>query len=138
MDELDNEELVRIVNEARKLRGGKPAKYPHLEKYGESIVKLLERDVQLPYILKWLTEDKGEELVLNTLRKYVVRKIGRDAYENYLKRNGWLKTKKTQSAPETETVVPTIIKPEQETNTNTELGFELDFKKPPTFKRTER
>lgn len=93
MDKL-NAELAKVVREARKHRGGKPAKYPGLEKYGDSITKLLESDVQLPYILKWLIEEKKEVLVLNTLRKYVILKIGRGGYEDYLKRNGWMKSKK--------------------------------------------
>lgn len=93
MDKL-NAELAKVVSEARKHRGGKPAKYPGLEKYGDSIVKLLDSDVQLPYILKWLVEEKKEDLVLNTLRKYVILKVGRDGYENYLRRNGWMKSKR--------------------------------------------
>lgn len=95
MDKL-NAELAKVVSEARKHRGGKPAKYPGLEKYGDSITKLLESDVQLPYILKWLIEEKKEVLVLNTLRKYVILKIGRGGYEDYLKRNGWMKSRKAQ------------------------------------------
>lgn len=58
---------------------------------------MIENDVSLPFILNWLIEKKGEKLVLRTLRKYVVFKIGRPAYEKYLKRNGWFKTK--ESAP---------------------------------------
>jgi len=92
-NKLDDLELSRLIKQANLSRGGKPAKYPQLDKYGE-IVKLIENDVQLPFILKWLFEEKGEKLVLNTLRKYVVFKIGRPAYEAYLKRNGWMKTKK--------------------------------------------
>ena len=64
-----NAELAKVVSEARKHRGGKPAKYPGLEKYGDSIVKLLDSDVQLPYILKWLVEEKKEDLEC-LLRKY--------------------------------------------------------------------
>ncbi|MHB1489786.1 MAG: hypothetical protein ACYCTH_04740 [Cellulomonas sp.] len=90
---LDDLELSRLIKQANLSRGGKPAKYPQLDKYGE-IVKLIENDVQLPFILKWLSDEKGEKLVLNTLRKYVVFKIGRPAYETYLKRNGWMKTRR--------------------------------------------
>lgn len=133
MNELDSDELAKIVSEARKNRGGKPAKYPRLEKYGESIVQLLENDVQLPYILKWLIEEKDENLVLNTLRKYVVRKIGRYAYEDYLKRNGWLKTKKTTT---TTGAGATGLK--TKTAATSGLSFDMNFTKPPTFKRTDR
>lgn len=129
MDDLNNDELAALVSEAKKKRGGKPAKYPHLEIYGVSIIRLLESNVQLPFILKWLTEKKGEELVLNTLRKYVVRKIGRAAYEDYLKRNGWMKSKRTTAIGKEKTT-------EHETVAASGLGFDLDFPKPPSFKRT--
>lgn len=92
-NKLDDLELSRLIKQANLSRGGKPAKYPQLDKHVE-IVKLIENDVQLPFILKWLFDEKGEKLVLNTLRKYVVFKIGRPAYEAYLKRNGWMKTKR--------------------------------------------
>ncbi|MES2579411.1 MAG: hypothetical protein V4552_02615 [Pseudomonadota bacterium] len=137
MNELDSDELARLVSDARKSRGGKPAKYPQLEIYGVSIVKLLECDVQLPFILKWLIEEKNEDLVLNTLRKYVVRKIGRDAYEDYLKRNGWMKNKRTTKATSEKTALTTETIA-QEKSTPLGLGFDLDFEKPATFKRTER
>lgn len=94
MNEIDNEKLAKLVIDAMSKRGGKPTKYTGYDKYPE-IIELINRDVQLPYILKWLTEKNGEKLVLNTLRKYVVFKIGRVAYEEYLKRNGWLKPRKT-------------------------------------------
>lgn len=96
MANIDDEELNKIVSAARKARGGKPAKYQELEKYAESIEKLIDNDVQLPFILKWLLKEKGEKLVLNTLRKFVIRKIGRDRYEQYLARNGWQKSKRSK------------------------------------------
>jgi len=99
-NKLDDLELSRLIKQANLSRGGKPAKYPQLDKHVE-IVRLIENDVQLPFILKWLFDEKGEKLVLNTLRKYVVFKIGRPAYEAYLKRNGWMKTKRKHDAGKT-------------------------------------
>lgn len=125
MVDIGDEELNKIVSAARKARGGKPAKYPELEKYGDSIEKLIENDVQLPFILKWL-EEKGEKLVLNTLRKFVIRKIGRDRYEKYLARNGWLKSKRSKSTEAGNGA------------TQNGLGFKLELPKPKVFKRTER
>ena len=55
MTNIDDEELNKIVSAAQKARGGKPAKYPELEKYRDSIEKLIENNVQLPFILKWLS-----------------------------------------------------------------------------------
>ena len=92
-NETNSDDIEQLVIQARAQRGGKPTKYVHLDKYSE-IEKLIAADVQLPFILKWLIEEKKERLVLNTLRKYVVFKIGRPAYDEYLKRNGWLKKKR--------------------------------------------
>lgn len=133
MTNIDDEELNKIVSAARKARGGKPAKYTELERYAESIEKLIDSDVQLPFILKWLVEEKGERLVLNTLRKYVTRKIGRDRYEQYLARNGWLKTKRVKAGT-TKAVEAGTTK----TATNNGLDYSFDIPKPRTFKRTER
>lgn len=133
MNGFNDDELAKKVSEARKSRGGKPAKYPQLKKYEVNILQLIESDVQLPFILKWLIEDKNENLVLNTLRKYVVREIGRPAYEVYLKRNGWMKNKKTAKA-----VVLTAETAVQETAKKPVLGFDLIIEKPANFKRTER
>lgn len=130
MTNIDDEELNKIVSAARKARGGKPAKYPELEKYRDSIEKLIENNVQLPFILKWLIDEQGEMLVLNTLRKFVVMKIGRDRYEQYLARNGWLKSKKSK-----QTTAGAVRKTG---STTSSFGFELSFPKPKEFKRSER
>lgn len=132
MVDISDEELEKIVSAARKAKGGKPAKYPELEKYRDSIEKLIDNDVQLPFILKWLQEEKGEKLVLNTLRKFVIRKIGRERYEQYLTRNGWLKSKRGKS------VSKTAATAENESTASDGLGFKLDLPKPREFKRTER
>ena len=133
MNGFNDDELAKKVSEARQSRGGKPAKYPLLKKYQVNILQLIKSDVQLPFILKWLVEDKNENLVLNTLRKYVVRAIGRAEYEEYLKRNGWMKNKKTAKA-----VVLTAETVVQETAKKPVLGFDLIIEKPANFKRTER
>lgn len=134
MTELNDDELGKIVAAAKKARGGKPAKYPSLDKYGESIERLIDNDVQLPFILKWLLEEKGEKLVLNTLRKFVIKKIGRDRYEQYLARNGWQKSKRSKPGSK-----PAGAAEKSDSGrTSNGLGFELDIPKPREFKRTER
>lgn len=132
MSELNEKELEELVCAARQTRGGKPAKYPSLEKYGESILKLIDSDVQLPFILKWLVEEKGEKLVLNTLRKYVIRKIGRNRYEKYLARNGWMKNKRAKAGE------PKAAEGATKTGGGNGLDYSFDLHKPKTFKRTER
>ncbi len=46
-DPITDDELADVVRIARKERGGKSVKYIELEKYRESIVKLMQQDVQL-------------------------------------------------------------------------------------------
>lgn len=128
---MDDSEISKPVEQANLTRGGKPAKYPHLDKYPE-IVTLIENNVQLPFILKWLLDQKGEKLALNTLRKYVVFKMGRAAYEAFLKRNGWLKTKRNLATPKSAATAEAL----PEARKNSGLDFNLDFPKPPSFKRT--
>ena len=135
MTKLDDEELHKIVSAARKARGGKPAKYMTLEKYADGIEKLINNNVQLPFILKWLVEENGEQLVLNTLRKFVVRKIGRECYEQYLARNGWQKTKKSST---TKVGNGNVAQASTATEATSNLGFDLNIPKQKTFKRTER
>lgn len=142
MDKL-NDELAKIVSEAKKHRGGIPPKYDLLDKYGEDILKLIESNVQLPFILKWLIDEKKEKLVLNTLRSYVIKKIGRDQYENYLKRNGWLKSKKAgvvakAESPQKETIVtePTAVLKTSESEKPAKGKF--DFEIPPKYIRATK
>ncbi len=132
-DPITDDELADVVRIARKERGGKSVKYIELEKYRESIVKLMQQDVQLSHILRWLKNKHGEQLVLNTLRKYVVRNIGREVYEEYLTRNHWIKTRgrKKPGVVGIADAPPTPL-----TNGRTGIGPNfLDFKKPAAFKR---
>lgn len=134
MANIDDEELNKIVSAARKARGGKPAKYQELERYAGSIEKLIDNDIQLPFILKWLLAEKGEKLVLNTLRKFVIKKIGRDRYEQYLARNGWQKSKRSKSGSHSAGAAEKI----GNGTTSNGLSFDLNIQKPREFKRTER
>ena len=133
---ITDDELADVVRIARKERGGKSVKYIKLEKYRESILRLMQQDVQLSHILRWLTNKHGEQLVLNTLRKYVARNIGREVYEEYLTRNRWIKTK-GRKKPGVAGVVGFSDGPTHSltgSSTGTGLDF-LDFKKPPALKR---
>ena len=93
MDEL-NAELAKIVSEAKKSKAANVSKDDLLKKYKDSILKLIDNDVQMHLIHKWLVDDKKEKLAANTLRSFIVKEIGREKYEDYLKRNGWLKVRR--------------------------------------------
>lgn len=77
-DLITDDELADVVCIARKERGGKSVKYTALEKYRESDSEAHATGrtaISHPALLK---NKHGEQLVLNTLRKYVVREIGRE------------------------------------------------------------
>jgi hypothetical protein len=95
MKNISDHDVGELLRTSMAQRGGKPAKYIALGAYRETIVKLMDLNVQLNLIRDWLVEKQGEQLVVNTLRKYIIRSIGRDFYDEYLKRNGWTKTRRT-------------------------------------------
>lgn len=90
-------ELEELATQLKRQRGGKPAKYPELEKHSKMIVGLMDQKVSLPAILEWLQSKHGEEIVLNTLRKFVIYKMGRESYDDYLERNGWKRNRSERS-----------------------------------------
>lgn len=91
---IAEDDLTELIRRSLQQRGGKPAKYVRLEKHRDVIVQLMNNNIQLTLILEWLKKTQGEQLVLNTLRKYIKRNIGHDVYDEYLTRNGWLKTRR--------------------------------------------
>lgn len=98
---------------------------PHLGR----IKEMLALDISLPLILSLLKEKKKIQITLQTLRNYVVREFGEEHYEEYCKRNGWLRSKRADKGKSSNA---------SENAGNSELGFTLDIPKPKTFKRTTR
>ena len=112
-DEISDAELLEVLRLAGEHRGGKSAKYTLLERHRATIFKMIEHDVPLTFILVFLKEKHGEELVLNTLRKYILAYIGRETYDEYLKRNGWKKTRRKTKASASNVSTPV---PEKKSN----------------------
>lgn len=133
MKKISEGDIAELVRASQGQRGGKSAKYTALEAYRESIVELMDLNVQLTLILKWLTQKQGEQLVVNTLRKYIVRNIGRDFYDEYLKRNGWTKARRKPQPG-----APPLPPPPANEEPNP-FGYNLNIPtKPSTLKRTQR
>lgn len=136
MPDISDEELQKLEQVAGQRRGGKPIKYLELAAHRDSIVKAMQRDIPLPVLLDWLRTNRGVSVVLNTLRKYVVKRIGRDAYDEYLRRNGWNKPlrtprKGTQTAAAENAAVGSQVSKEGP-------RFDLNLTRPATFNRTKR
>ncbi len=81
-------------------RGGKAMKYMRLEEFRESIIEMMQHDIALPLVLRWLKNEHEVVMVPNTLRKFITKRIGRDSYNEYLQRNGWLKAKRGVAVPQ--------------------------------------
>lgn len=159
MKNISDHDVGELLRTSIAQRGGKPAKYIALGEYRETIVKLMNLNVQLNLIRDWLVEKQGEQLVVNTLRKYIVRNIGREFYDEYLKRNGWTKTRRNsqpgaqsheepntfggegverKSAPERITHRTTEHRPRPATATTHESRApETDTTTPPTVQATK-
>lgn len=93
-EEISDEELFDVLRRAGEHRGGKSAKYSKLERHRATIIKMMQNNAPLTFILIFLKEKHAEELVLNTLRKYVITYLGREVYDEYLRRNFWQKTRR--------------------------------------------
>lgn len=133
---ISRAELLELVQEARMHRGGKALKYTTLDAFRETILEMMEYDVSLPIILRWLKDKHEVVMVPNTLRKYITKKIGRDVYDEYLQRNCWKKSRRVPK-PSPQLPPPNAELPESQ-NQRSELGFDLKIPKPATFQRTQR
>ena len=134
MPEISDEELKTLEQVAGQRRGGKPIKYLELAAHRDTIVKAMQRDIPLPVLLDWLQENRDIAVVLNTLRKYVVKKIGRDFYDEYLRRNGWSKPARTARRA-TQTTAPENV---AANSPESKIGFDFNITRPTKFNRTKR
>lgn len=133
MPDISDEELQKLQQVAGQRRGGKPIKYMELAAHRDSILKAMQRDIPLSVILEWLRESRDISVVLNTLRKYVVKQIGRDFYNEYLHRNGWIRSSKQPLKPAA-AMIPRLASE----STNPPVRIDVNKSKPPTYQRTER
>ena len=69
-----------------------------LSAYEDKIREMLDLNISLPVVLEWLSK-QGNVTTLPALRRYVVRVFGEDVYHDFMKRNGWLKTKSKYKLP---------------------------------------
>lgn len=133
MPDISDEELQKLEQVAGQRRGGKPIKYMELAVHRDSILKAMQRDIPLPVLLDWLRENRDISVVLNTLRKYVVKQIGRDFYDEYLRRNGWIRpSKRARKLPSA------AASSQSSESTNSPLRIDFNKSKPASFQRTER
>lgn len=122
MDEKDFlDELIRETRRRRRTR-------TDLSPFSEKLKEMMNLDISLPVILEWL-EKQQFKTTLPALRRFVVRTFGEDFYHDFLKRNGWLKTKYKTSAraanPEPASQPAQAPKPsntQEEPAKNTQLG----------------
>lgn len=84
---ITDQELNELAAASHGRWPGKPVKYKSLDSYRNDIERAIQRDVSLPVLLDWLKANRSVDVSLNTLRKYVIRYLGRDVYDAFLERN---------------------------------------------------
>lgn len=133
MPGITDEELTALELVASQRRGGKPIRYLELAVHREAILKAMQRDIPLPVLLNWLRDNHGVTVVLNTLRKYIVKEVGRDIYDAYLRRNGWVRPpKRQQKSSFSAAASHTPQRP------NSPMQIDRDKRGPAVYQRTER
>lgn len=101
------DELVRETQRRQRRR-------TDLSAYDDKLKEMLDLNISLPVILDWLAKQESIT-TLPALRRHVVRTFGQDFYNNFLKRNGWLKTKSKSKSQQ----VSSKLNPEFEFNKRT-------------------
>lgn len=88
MDEKDLDELIKETQRRQRRK-------TDLSAYKAKLKEMLDLDISLPVILGWITKEEADKkfTTLPALRRYVVRTFGEGFYHDFMKRNGWLKTK---------------------------------------------
>ena len=85
---MDKEKLLELMDETRRRQRLKT----DLGEFDEQIKEMMDLNISLPVVLGWLEKQK-KTTTLPALRRYVKRVFGDAFYDDFLRRNGWLKTK---------------------------------------------
>jgi len=84
-----NEDVLNeLLAEARK----RQRKKTDLLDFEPQIKEMMRLNISLPIILGWL-EKEDKKTTLPALRRYVKKAFGEDHYEDFTRRNGWMKVK---------------------------------------------
>lgn len=67
-----------------------------LSAFSSKLKEMMDLNISLPVQLGWL-EKQGKKTTLPALRRFVNREFGEEKYEAFMRRNGWIKTKKVQA-----------------------------------------
>ena len=84
-------ELDELLNETRRRQRIKT----DLSDFSDRLREMMRLNISLPVMLEWL-ETQKKTTTLPALRRYVRRVFGDAHYEDFVRRNGWLKTKKSK------------------------------------------
>lgn len=85
---MDKEKLTELMDETRRRQRLKT----DLAEFDGQMKEMMNLNISLPVILGWL-EKEGKTTTLPALRRYVKRVFGDAYYDDFVRRNGWLKTK---------------------------------------------
>ena len=90
---MNESELQQLLDETQRRQRRKT----DLTEFEPAIKEMMDANVSLPVLLSWL-EKKGKVTTLPALRRYVRRIFGEDFYDEFVKRNGWQRTKEPKQA----------------------------------------
>ena len=90
---MNESELQQLLDETQRRQRRKT----DLTEFEPAIKEMMDANVSLPVLLSWL-EKKGKVTTLPALRRYVRRVFGEDFYDEFVKRNGWQRTKELKQA----------------------------------------
>lgn len=133
VEPMDKKELLdELVKETQR----RQRRRTDLSAYDDKLKEMLDLNISLPVILDWLAKQESIT-TLPALRRHVVRTFGQDFYNEFLKRNGWLKTKskgkfQPDSSPKSKSSANT-----ERTSANTENTRPLPAPSPGTVAATK-
>lgn len=83
-----DDQLAQLMQETRRRKRLKT----DLSEFDDRLKEMMRLDISLPVIVDWL-EKQEKKTTLQALRRYVRRTFGEEHYEEFVRRNGWMKTK---------------------------------------------
>ncbi|MET3122299.1 hypothetical protein AAKU67_001893 [Oxalobacteraceae bacterium GrIS 2.11] len=103
----------------------------NLEEHLDLIKKMMDADISLPVVYEWLV-DHGIDTSLTTLRRFVIKKFGKNFYLDFVERNGWQKRARILQSDNSQRngskSLPNVVsKPEQPGNSSIRLGNPADI-----------
>jgi tRNA U38,U39,U40 pseudouridine synthase TruA len=111
------DQLTQLMKETQRRKRLKT----DLSQFDDKLKEMMRLDISLPVIVDWLSE-QGKATTLQALRRYVKRIFGEDHYDNFVKRNGWSKTKSSKVIQKTKLPINSFDERQKSSHNPANLG----------------